>query len=109
LEAARELATIHLTTWRCNENVFQYGRARICAKVSYRRQSFREHLLQIHNIGIEPVETQEKVENCRVGRNVQTRFWRGFCRQLVGLKGKGVAFWSERFDHIGHHFIKGEE
>jgi hypothetical protein len=47
----------------------------------------------------------EKLENCRIGRNCQARFWCGFCTKLVELKKKGLEAWTERFDHIDDHFM----
>ena len=49
-----------------------------CAKVCYRRQKFKEHLLHDHNI-TDQVTIDEKSEANRVGRNCQVRFWCGFC------------------------------
>lgn len=48
---------------------------------------------------------EEKLENCRIGRNCQARFWCGFCSQIIGLESKGLDAWTERFDHIDDHFM----
>jgi hypothetical protein len=48
---------------------------------------------------------KSKLENCRIGRNCQARFWCGFCNKLIDLKKKGLEAWTERFDHIDDHFM----
>jgi len=48
---------------------------------------------------------KSKIENCRIGRNGQERFWCGFCNKLVELKKKGLEAWTERFDHIDDHYM----
>jgi len=53
-------------------------------------------------------ECRARVQECRMGRNCQSRFWCGFCRKLIDLKKKGCEAWAETFDHIGDHFEKEE-
>ncbi|TEY34084.1 hypothetical protein BOTCAL_0651g00020 [Botryotinia calthae] len=91
----------HLETWRCDTEKPEGG---ACAKVSYRRQTFQEHLKKEHDI-IDQDAVQNKVEACRIGRNCQARFWCGFCVSLVDLKNQSLAAWTERFDHIDDHFM----
>ncbi|KAK6599560.1 Zinc finger protein GLI1 [Botrytis cinerea] len=91
----------HLETWRCDKEKPEGG---ACAKVSYRRQTFQEHLKKEHDI-IDQAAVQNKVEACRIGRNCQARFWCGFCVSLVDLKNQSFAAWTERFDHIDNHFM----
>jgi len=90
----------HLETWRCDKERLEGG---ACAKVCYRKESFQDHLVKVHEIDLDKINTI--VENCRIGRNCQARFWCGFCRKLVELKRKGVDAWTERFDHIDDHFM----
>jgi len=47
---------------------------------------------------------KEKLESCRIGRNCQSRFWCGFCKELKELKKRGIDAWTERFNHIDDHF-----
>ncbi|KAF7933756.1 uncharacterized protein EAE98_003465 [Botrytis deweyae] len=91
----------HLETWRCDNEKPEGG---ACAKVSYRRQTFQEHLKKEHAI-IDQDAVKIKVDACRIGRNCQARFWCGFCKTLVDLKKKGLEAWTERFDHIDNHFM----
>jgi hypothetical protein len=91
----------HLETWRCDEERPEGG---ACAKVCYRRQTFQDHLKKEHQMSdVDAVKT--KLENCRIGRNCQARFWCGFCNKLIDLKKKGLEAWTERFDHIDDHFM----
>ncbi|KAG4428199.1 hypothetical protein IFR05_016320 [Cadophora sp. M221] len=91
----------HLETWRCDEERPEGG---ACAKACYRRQTFQEHLKKEHSI-TEPELVKKKIDACRIGRNCQSRFWCGFCKELVDLKKKGLEAWTERFDHIDNHFM----
>lgn len=91
----------HLETWRCDREKPEGG---ACAKVSYRRQTFQEHLKKEHDI-IDQDAVHNMVEACRIGRNCQARFWCGFCVSLVDLKNQSFAAWTERFDHIDNHFM----
>lgn len=91
----------HLETWRCDTEKPEGG---TCAKVSYRRQTFQDHLEKQHGI-IDQAAVKIKIEACRIGRNCQARFWCGFCKKLVDLKKKGLDAWTERFDHIDDHFM----
>ncbi|KAF7954293.1 hypothetical protein EAE96_005422 [Botrytis aclada] len=91
----------HLETWRCDNEKPEGG---ACAKVSYRRQTFQDHIKKEHAV-IDQDAVKIKVEACRIGRNCQARFWCGFCKTLVDLKKKGLEAWTERFDHIDNHFI----
>jgi len=58
----------------------------------------------MHQIDEDKVITS-KLDECRIGRNCQTRFWCGFCRKLIDLKKRGLDAWTERFDHIDDHFM----
>jgi hypothetical protein len=91
----------HLETWRCDQEKPKGG---ACSKVCYRRQTFQDHLKKEHQI-LDDVTVKERLDNCRIGRNCQARFWCGFCNKLVELKKKGLEAWTERFDHIDDHFM----
>jgi hypothetical protein len=91
----------HLETWRCDEEKPEGG---ACAKVCYRRETFKEHLAKDHKI-LDVDMVKIKVDSCRIGRNCQARFWCGFCKELIDLKKKGLEAWSERFNHIDDHFM----
>ena len=95
----------HLETWRCDKEKPEGG---ACAKVSYRRQTFQEHLKKEHGM-VDQDAVKIKVEACRIGRNCQARFWCGFCKRLVDLKKQGLDAWTERFDHIDDHFMGRRE
>jgi hypothetical protein len=91
----------HLETWRCDQERPEGG---ACAKVCYRRQTFHDHLKKEHQ-GLDDDTIRKRLENCRIGRNCQARFWCGFCNKLIELKKKGLEAWTERFDHIDDHFM----
>jgi len=91
----------HLETWRCDEEKLEGG---ACAKASYRRQIFQEHLKKEHQISNTDA-VKVKLDKCRIGRNCSERFWCGFCAKLIELKKKGLDAWTERFDHIDDHFM----
>lgn len=111
----------HLETWRCSlphssisslppsqSGPSLPSEAPTCAKVCYRRLSFLEHLKSSHSDFFKAVDEKEinkKVDECRIGRNCQARFWCGFCKKLVDLKRKGLDAWNERFDHVDNHFM----
>lgn len=71
----------------------------------YRRESFKSHLNESYSIRDETI-VRAKSQGCRIGRNCQSRFWRGFCRKLVEFRKRGLEAWNERFDHIGDHIEK---
>ncbi|MCJ1479269.1 hypothetical protein MMC13_007954 [Lambiella insularis] len=91
-----------LETWRCNEPNSQ-SKINQCAKIYYRPDEFQDHLRNDHRKGDEEY-LHEQCKMCRIGRNRQTRFWCGFCIQVVKLESRGVEAWDERFNHIDDHF-----
>lgn len=45
----------------------------------------------------------------RIGRNGQSQFWCGFCREIIPLEIEGLGAWDERFNHIdSEHLKKGQ-
>ncbi|RDL37639.1 uncharacterized protein BP5553_05072 [Venustampulla echinocandica] len=91
-----------LEAWRCDKQLPKGG---ACSKLCYRRQNFEEHLKQEHQIPDDADALTDALEGCRIGRSCDARFWCGFCVKLVDLKEKGLAAWTERFDHIDDHFM----
>ncbi|KAI1363855.1 hypothetical protein F5Y08DRAFT_354135 [Xylaria arbuscula] len=75
-----------------------------CEKHCNRREMLRAHLEKDHQIG-DSVELDTRLENCRVGRKCEARFWCGFCEKIIEIKQQGKPGSStERFDHIDEHF-----
>jgi hypothetical protein len=80
----------------------------VCAKLTYRRPSFFAHLQSAHVSfcsTASKAQIDAKIDECRIGRNCQARFWCGFCKSLIELKKKSLDAWNERFDHIDNHFM----
>lgn len=91
-----------LEVWKCNEKLKDSPDS-ICGKACHRRETFKYHLQKDHEIQ-DPKAIEQKWEDCRVGRNCETRFWCGFCKKIVEIKEKGLEAWTERFNHIDDHF-----
>jgi hypothetical protein len=89
----------HLEMWRCDERTEDDG----CGTVCYRQQTFQNHLKKEHQLNDDAIKA--KLELYRIGRNCQNHFWCGFCIKLTDLRAKGLAAWTERFDHIDDHFM----
>ncbi|KAI0102784.1 hypothetical protein GGR51DRAFT_279424 [Nemania sp. FL0031] len=83
-----------LESWRCDEES--------CEAVYYRRELFRSHLEKDHQT-TEQSQLEAKLEQCRVGRNCEARFWCGYCEKIIEIKETGQQARNERFDHIGDH------
>ncbi|THC93062.1 hypothetical protein EYZ11_007459 [Aspergillus tanneri] len=96
----------HLQSWRCTlQDATQSGLQ--CARLFYRQEVYVQHLKRYHHAGEE--EVRAAICKNRIGRNGQSQFWCGFCRNIVPLKSQGLAAWNERFNHIDmEHFKKGE-
>lgn len=66
-----------------------------------------QHLRKHHHVDDEGVRIA--IANSRVGQNGQSRFWCGFCREIIPLRSQGREAWNERFDHIDlEHFRRGQ-
>ncbi|KAI4867329.1 hypothetical protein F4820DRAFT_457023 [Hypoxylon rubiginosum] len=91
-----------LEHWRCNEKQAD-NPSEVCGKVVQRRELFKQHLDSCHHVK-DQATLDRKLEACRVGRNCDTRFWCGFCQEIVEIKKQGVNPWTERFNHIDDHF-----
>ncbi|KAK3360090.1 hypothetical protein B0T25DRAFT_534701 [Lasiosphaeria hispida] len=97
-----------LEFWKCGEKAKDH-RPGLCGKICHRRETFKHHLGKDHQIkDTKPIEKQ--LQDCRVGRNYESRFWCGFCARTIDFKKNGGLACSERFDHIDEHFTgKGQQ
>ncbi|EAU38687.1 predicted protein [Aspergillus terreus NIH2624] len=96
----------HLQSWRCTMQDVTQGRMP-CARLFYRQEVYVQHLKKHHQADDGVV--REALYKNRMGRNGQSRFWCGFCRDIVPLKTQGIDAWNERFNHIdAEHFKRGE-
>jgi hypothetical protein len=87
--------------WRCD--LVNYDTPREgCGRIDNRRETFRQHLVNSHHLHGDAVD--RKLDECRVGRNCEDRFWCGFCKKIIQIKQKGSHAWAERFDHIDDHY-----
>jgi hypothetical protein len=75
------------------------------AQLFYKRKHYVDHLRDVHLASVETIK--EHVDKQRIGRNCQTRFWCGFCAEIIALKKKGLEGADERFNHIDKHFRDG--
>ncbi|KAI1344765.1 hypothetical protein F5Y15DRAFT_4285 [Xylariaceae sp. FL0016] len=91
-----------LELWKCDEPTREKP-SEPCGKVNRRREHFRTHLENEHNVHDQQA-IDRKLETCRLGRNCEARFWCGFCRKIIEIKQKGLQAWTERFNHIDEHF-----
>ncbi|KAL4888699.1 hypothetical protein BDV59DRAFT_136847 [Aspergillus ambiguus] len=100
----------HLQSWRCTmhgdeDDASSAGRP--CARLFYRQEVYVQHLRKVHHA--DDAAVRDALCRNRMGRNGQSRFWCGFCRDIVPLKSQGIDAWNERFNHIdAEHFKKGE-
>ncbi|KAI2638942.1 hypothetical protein GGS26DRAFT_580676 [Hypomontagnella submonticulosa] len=88
--------------WRCDEKQTD-DPSEPCGKVIHRRELFKQHLSGWHHIK-DPASLERKLDACRIGRNLETRFWCGFCKEVIEIKKQGIEAWTERFNHIDDHF-----
>ncbi|KAF4785112.1 hypothetical protein HER10_EVM0002718 [Colletotrichum scovillei] len=95
-----------LEVWKCSEGRSE-GDNESCGKVCHRRETFRSHLQKEHKMD-DSSNIEKVLEECRVGRNGEPKFWCGFCVKIVDIKKKGTNAWGERFDHIDNHYAGRE-
>ena len=76
-----------------------------CRRSCFRRETFRQHLQKDHQMDdIKSID--EKLDGCRLGRNCDSRFWCGFCEDIIPvMQEEGKHAWAERFDHIDDHLF----
>ncbi|KAI1662653.1 hypothetical protein F4813DRAFT_394831 [Daldinia decipiens] len=98
-ESSQHLMLEH---WICDEKQADKS-SESCGRNFPRRELFKQHLSAQHRI-IEQELLDHKLDTCRVGRNHETRFWCGFCREIIEITKEGIEAWAERFNHIDDHF-----
>lgn len=80
-----------------------------CVAMFDDRLAFMQHLMEAHDTRHQE-DVQSRTESCRIGRQGDSRFWCGFCAQVVEIDtvdqdaGRGNC-WSRRFDHIDSHLF----
>lgn len=95
--------------WRCSELASGTPDGK-CGYVAYNQTTFVDHLKNSHSINDAAQQDQCK-QNCRIGRSGNTRFWCGFCREILPVRVQilGQAAWDERFNHIdSEHYKRGQ-
>lgn len=97
----------HLETWKCD---CKKTDGEPCDKGFLRRESFKNHLQHNHTM-TDSKQIDEKLENCRIGRHCESRFWCGFCEKLIEIGPEKVNAWTLRCNHIDDHFCgrRGEK
>ncbi|KAF3058430.1 C2H2 type zinc finger domain protein [Daldinia childiae] len=91
-----------LEHWICDEKQADKS-SESCGRNFPRRELFKHHLSVHHRITDQEF-LDRKLEACRVGRNHETRFWCGFCQEIIEITKEGIEAWTERFNHIDDHF-----
>jgi hypothetical protein len=96
-----------LETWRCHEHVAS-SKIGECARIFFRKDPYQAHLRRDHSITDEEY-IKEQSRQRLIGRNNQSNFWCGFCKEIIKLKKRGLDAWDERFNHIDdNHFKRGQ-
>lgn len=75
-----------------------------CSYMTQHESAMEKHLTEVHALSKDAAKGSMTVSH--VGRNHQSRFWCGFCGDVVRLDNQGVQAWDERFNHIDKHFMK---
>ncbi|KAF7176563.1 hypothetical protein CNMCM7691_003055 [Aspergillus felis] len=95
----------HIQSWYCT--LCDPSKGQRYVRWYYRQEVFVQHLKTHHRVDNEGVRVA--VANNRVGENGQSRFWCGFCMEIIPLHSQGREAWNERFDHIDfEHFRRGQ-
>lgn len=92
-----------LELWKCNERNHSNTNGDMCGKTCHRREQFRAHLTKDHQITT-PADLEQKLEQCLVGQNCDSKFWCGFCHAVISVEERGLKAWASRFNHIDEHF-----
>ncbi|KAL2814779.1 hypothetical protein BJX63DRAFT_420650 [Aspergillus granulosus] len=96
-----------IQSWQCTLRDLAQG-STLCARMFNRQEAYVQHLQKQHQVDDEE-EVQTLVCKNRLGWNGEPQFWCGFCRDIIQLRGDGLAAWNQRFNHIDiEHFKKGE-
>lgn len=85
--------------WKCDEATEAPDGK--CDKVCHHRELFQRHLTTHHQIHDAAV-MNKKLNSCRIQQG-QTRFWCGFCTELIELKHTETNAIKGRFSHIDDH------
>jgi hypothetical protein len=83
----------------------EYISGQVETPLYYDRGVFIRHLRSTHSV--DEVAIALQAERRRIGRMCKSRFWCGFCREIVVLQEKGLGGSHERFNHIDQHFLHG--
>jgi hypothetical protein len=94
---------MQLEFWRCTDKVAPSSGGRACTKVCHSRKTFTKHLTQAHGV-TDAAALERRCVEALNGRNFESLFWCGFCRQAIPFKQHDALALSERFDHIDAHF-----
>jgi hypothetical protein len=88
-----------------HENEVDNGQGQ--TRIFHNRCAYIKHLRSEHSADDDQVDQQ--IREQRIGRDCQSRFWCGFCGEIVPLQKKGVEGANERFDYIEGHFRGGKQ
>jgi hypothetical protein len=83
------------------------GNGQVQTRLFYYRCAYITHLQSMHSVDDDIVDQQ--VREQRIDRSCRSRFWCGFCGEILPLQKKGLEGANERFDHIEGHFAGGEQ
>ncbi|CEL08274.1 hypothetical protein ASPCAL11425 [Aspergillus calidoustus] len=76
-----------------------------CARMFNRQEAYAQHLKKEHQ-----VDDDEKVQasDCKHRLDWNGKFWCGFCRDIIHVRGEGLVALNQRFNHIDiEHYQKG--
>jgi hypothetical protein len=90
-----------LEVWKCSEPKSSNPTEK-CGNSSRDRAPFKKHMMSEHNRS-EGDELDQLLEKYHLGRNCESRFWCGFCEEIMDVKQTGLTAWKERYDHIDNH------
>ncbi|KAL4872185.1 hypothetical protein BDV12DRAFT_151500 [Aspergillus spectabilis] len=92
-------------SWQCT--LPDPAQGALCARLFNRQDAYAQHLEKQHQFDEEEVQTS--ICKNRLGWNGEPQFWCGFCREIIPLRGDGLAAWNQRFNHIDiEHYKQGE-
>jgi hypothetical protein len=91
--------------WKCcekaNEAIRPFG---VCGHAFADKLEFEAHLIESHKY--RPDDTAAVAVKCHIHRNDRTRFWCGFCGELINVDERPGVVLNDRFTHIADHFTK---
>ncbi|KAJ0421033.1 hypothetical protein BJY00DRAFT_312452 [Aspergillus carlsbadensis] len=77
-----------------------------CARIFNRQEAYAQHLKKQHQAD-DDGKVQASV--CKNGLDWNGKFWCGFCRDIIHVRGEGLVALNQRFNHIDiEHYQKGE-